>query len=88
MVLVAVVRERGAWRTPRVWVVAWEEAFGQDIFWSKPAPASKDARKELVGALVKRRGEGGKKEKGEKGGEGEKGVPVPINQYRVCQKLG
>ena len=31
---------------------------GQDLFWSKPAPASKDARMQLVEALVKRRRKG------------------------------
>ena len=28
---------------------------GQDVFWSKPAPPSKEALESLVGALVKRR---------------------------------
>ena len=64
---------------------------GQDLFWSKPAPASKVALKELMGAMVKRKGGGGmneligalvKRKEGGGGGKGEKTKPSPTQTCR------
>jgi len=54
---------------------------GQDLFWSKPAPPSKDALEDLVGALVTRRRVTWKKAKEEGRTEGEGG------QEELAQRL-
>ena len=71
------------------------EESGQDLFWRKPAPPSKEALQDIVGALVKRMREkyrkdaeknGGERKEGE--GEGERGKGEKEKEEAVKRKKG